>query len=98
MTKHANTNTLTVNPKTMDIVRRRGSKVRFFDPRTARMSGWVTLSEPKPKPAEFLPGIPADVPDYGRMRKPELQALASARGIQFNSKTTNAALIEALSA
>lgn len=83
----------TVNPKTAKIFKRDGDRVRYIDPDTAVVSGWVRLSTPKvtakPKARKV---------DYSKMLKAELQSLADDRGIKYNTKTTNKALAEALSA
>lgn len=99
MTKHNTARTMTVT-KTMPVVRSKGTpgtpshRVRFFDPETARMSGWVA-----PEPAKPAPSKPEPKPvDYSKMRKAELQALADTRGIKYTTKTTNKALADLLSA
>jgi hypothetical protein len=95
------------------VVRRKGRKVRFQDRTTARMSPWMTDPNARLESAKAAlrkrvadqnaerkanRAKAVEVESYGRMRKAELQSLAKARGIPFNTKTTNAALIAALSA
>lgn len=84
----------TINPKTATIFKRKGNSVRYIDPDTLVISGWVQLSTPKPAPAKPK----ARKVDYSKMLKSELQELARTRGIKFTTKTTNKALAEALSA
>ena len=88
----------TVNPKTAEVFKRERNRVRYIDPDTLVISGWVTLSEPTPavKPAPAKPK--ARKVDYSKMLKAELQELARTRGIKYTTKTTNKALAEALSA
>ena len=96
MTKHKITRPF--NIKTADIFKRDGDRVRYIDPVTARVSGWVVLSTPTVK-AKPVPAKPeARKVDYSKMVKAELQALADTRGIKYTTKTTNKALADALSA
>jgi outer membrane receptor for Fe3+-dicitrate len=106
MTKHKVTRPF--NTTTADIFKRDGDRVRYIDPVTARVSGWVILSKPKvstdngftPRQVETVKRVKAahTVETLSRMTKAELQELARARGIKFTTKTTNKALADALSA
>lgn len=97
MTKHSPT-TAPVFTDKMPVVRRDGRRFRRFNPITARMSPWFS-DAPQAQvetPVTVAQTFVADT--LKRMRKPELQGLATARGVKFNSKTTADALRAALSA
>lgn len=102
MTKHAAANA-PVFTDDMPIVRRDGRRFRRFNPRTARMSPWFSDAPAKPSaPVEaarkFVAKHKAET--LARMSKAELQNLAGNQTppVPFNTKTTKAALIEALTA
>jgi hypothetical protein len=87
----------------MPVVRRDGRRFRRFDPLTARMSPWFSDAPAKPAAPLVAPQASPVKPKaetLARMSKAELQELASNRkpAIPFNTKTTKAALIEALTA
>ena len=85
----------------LTIARRKGNKVRLWNPDTAVMSGWVPLVAEQQRKAGRPRKTTSKRPSaetLGKMRKSELQALADTRGIKYNTKTTNAALVAALSA
>lgn len=92
MSKHLATRSFPFDRAT--VARKRGSKVRYFDATTARMSGWVT--DPNAAPAASADTETVAVSNYSRMLKPELVELAKSRGVAGYSKMAKPALIAAL--
>jgi hypothetical protein len=94
------------------VARETATKVRYFDPKTARMSGWM------PKPAQAtdtaLKGLAAALAEtvtashpaiqgamrrkYGAMPVAQLRTLASESGVKNASRMRKADIIEALTA
>lgn len=83
MTKHANTRPFDFDAA--KVARRKSNgAVRYQDPRTLRMSGWV---RPATKPTVLTED---ELLAWG---KPALQKFAGDHGLKFNSKTNKAALV-----
>jgi hypothetical protein len=101
MTKHKNARQFDTTNAT--IVRRKRGKVRFQDNDTARFSGWM-LDPARPAQASdealenLAVALKPEADNLARMTKAELQALADNAKVPYNTKTTKAALIEALTA
>lgn len=102
MTKHAPA-TAPVFTDDMPIARRDGRRFRRFNPLTARMSPWFSDAPAEPSgPVKAAKAFVAKhkAETLARMSKTELQELAGNHTppVPFNTKTTKAALIEALTA
>jgi hypothetical protein len=70
----------------MIVARRKGSRVRYFDPRTARMGKW----EPAPRPPRLTTGF------LSRRTVAELRSMAGPLGIKTTTKSRKADIIRAL--
>lgn len=74
---------------TMTIARRKGNKVRYFDPRTARMGRW------QPAPAPAVPIMSAN--SLNRFTVPELRSHAERYyGLRFKSKDRKETMVQAI--
>lgn len=80
------------------VARETATKVRYFDPKTARMSGWmpkatITISgDPKPVTSQFQTAL------YAAMPVTQLRKFASESGVKNASRMRKADIIEALTA
>lgn len=79
------------------VFKRKGSRVRYIDPATAKVSGWKSLRANHTGPAVTVGQVrEALSPNYSRMTVAELRALAGDRGIKVPSKARKAVIIAAL--
>lgn len=72
------------------VFKRKGSRVRFIDPATAKVGPWMR--------EKVVASVVDRFETFQRMTVAELKGLAGARGIPFKSKVTKPALIAALTA
>ena len=75
------------------VFKRKGNKVRYFDPATAKVSGWLNAPEMNNAHAAAV-NTPAK--GFERMTVAELRSLATVRGIKVPSKARKADIVAAL--
>jgi hypothetical protein len=81
------------------VFKRKGSRVRYIDPATAKVSGWMRVAPVSPFLRTVVDTYNANAEGqnvYSRMTVAELRALAGDRGIKVPSKARKADIIAML--